>query len=387
MCGACPCSTGVNAAAALIRTFTTPLERLDRLPKAIVGHGALGATIAGLAAGAAARYPTRTAFVDETGGLTFGELWRRSLGIAAALEDRGVGPGSRVGLLARNHAGFVECLVACRRHRRRPGPAQHRLRRAAARRVVAESEGIALVLHDDEFAPVVAGCGAECLGEREHQPLALTHRAVRPKRQAGLAGRSSPRVRPAARRARRDRATRRRSRASPRCCDAIPLAARRRAGGAAPAVPRVGSVAPAARARPRCATTVLVAPLRRRGDAAPDARPRRRRARGRAGDAAAPARRRPTARRSPHLTGDRVERVGARRQAHHRRARPVRPGALQPLRLDRGRGGDGRHARRPRAPRPSTAGRVGARRAGRDARRRRRPVAPGRTAASSSAAR
>lgn len=174
----------VNVTAALIRTFTTPFERPDRLPKALAVMAPWGPSIAGLAAGAAARYPTRTAIIDETGGLTFGELWRRSLGIAAALQDRGVGPGSRVGLLARNHAGFVECLVAVAAS----GADLVLLNTGFAGPQLADvvaSEGIGLVLHDDEFADVVAGCGVDALAESEHQPLALTHRAVRPNRKAG----------------------------------------------------------------------------------------------------------------------------------------------------------------------------------------------------------
>ena len=174
----------VNATAALIRTFTTPFERPDRLPKALAVMAPWGASIAGLAAGAAARYPTRTAVVDETGGLTYGELWRRSLGIAAALQDRGVGPGTRVGLLARNHAGFVECIVAISA----TGADTILLNTGFAGPQLADvvaSEGITMVLHDDEFTHAVAGCGAETLGERDHQPLALTHRAMPPNRKAG----------------------------------------------------------------------------------------------------------------------------------------------------------------------------------------------------------
>jgi fatty-acyl-CoA synthase len=174
----------VTATAALIRTFTTPFERPDRLPKALAVMAPWGASIAGLAAGAAARYPTRTAVVDELGGVTYGELWRRSLGIAAALQERGVGPGTRVGVLARNHAGFIECLVAVSA----TGADVILLNTGFAGPQLAEvvaAEGISLVLHDDEFATVVDGCGADTLGEREHQPLALTHRAVRPTRKTG----------------------------------------------------------------------------------------------------------------------------------------------------------------------------------------------------------
>jgi len=66
---------------------------------------------------AAARRPEGVALVDERGALTWGELEERTDALAAALSTyvshQGSDSGSgRIGLLARNHRGFVETLVA-----------------------------------------------------------------------------------------------------------------------------------------------------------------------------------------------------------------------------------------------------------------------------------
>ena len=66
---------------------------------------------------AAARRPEGLALVDERGALTWGELEARTDALAAALsahlDKQGVdGSSGRIGLLARNHRGFVESLVA-----------------------------------------------------------------------------------------------------------------------------------------------------------------------------------------------------------------------------------------------------------------------------------
>jgi fatty-acyl-CoA synthase len=71
-----------------------------------------GATPAGAYAAAAARDPQRLAIVDGDRALTYAELDVRSTALAVALRDRGVAEGHRVAVLARNHRGFVEALVA-----------------------------------------------------------------------------------------------------------------------------------------------------------------------------------------------------------------------------------------------------------------------------------
>jgi fatty-acyl-CoA synthase len=62
---------------------------------------------------AAARYPDEPAIVDELGTLTFREVQRRTNALAHALSDEGLGEGDTVGLMARNHRGFIDGLVAC----------------------------------------------------------------------------------------------------------------------------------------------------------------------------------------------------------------------------------------------------------------------------------
>jgi fatty-acyl-CoA synthase len=61
---------------------------------------------------AAARRPEGTALVDERGALTWGELEQRTDALAAGLATYLKGGSGRIGLLARNHRGFVETLVA-----------------------------------------------------------------------------------------------------------------------------------------------------------------------------------------------------------------------------------------------------------------------------------
>src|SRR4051812_47306095 len=62
---------------------------------------------------AATRYPDEVAVIDELGTLTFREIHERTNALAHALSDDGVNEGDGVGLMIRNHRGFVEALVAC----------------------------------------------------------------------------------------------------------------------------------------------------------------------------------------------------------------------------------------------------------------------------------
>jgi fatty-acyl-CoA synthase len=179
----------VNTAVALTRGFTAPFERPDRLPKALAVMAPWGASVAGLAAGAAGRYPNRAAVIDDTGDgepvtVTYGELWRRAHGIAAGLEDLGVGAGHKVGLLARNHSGFVEGLVAIAA----TGADVVLLNTGFAGPQLADvtaSEGISVILHDDEFADIVADTGATAIGEAQRLELGRSHRLVKPTRRSG----------------------------------------------------------------------------------------------------------------------------------------------------------------------------------------------------------
>src|SRR4051812_33415264 len=62
---------------------------------------------------AATRYPDEVAVVDELGTLTFREIHERTNALAHALSDDGVNEGDNIGIMIRNHRGFIEALVAC----------------------------------------------------------------------------------------------------------------------------------------------------------------------------------------------------------------------------------------------------------------------------------
>jgi fatty-acyl-CoA synthase len=149
----------LTAGAIVLRSSTVAFERPDRLPLALVAMAPWGVSFPGGVAAAAARYPNRIAVVDEAGATTYRELWRRINADAKSLVAHGLGPGMRVGLLCRNHRGFVEWLAAVAATGAdvvflNTGFAGPQLGDVVA------SERIEVVIHDDEFTGVVAGCGA-----------------------------------------------------------------------------------------------------------------------------------------------------------------------------------------------------------------------------------
>lgn len=77
-----------------------------------------GATLYALAAWTAARFPDRTALVDDSGASSYRALLARADVLADALSAR-LAVGDSVGLLMRNHASFVAALLACERDGRR----------------------------------------------------------------------------------------------------------------------------------------------------------------------------------------------------------------------------------------------------------------------------
>ncbi len=71
-----------------------------------------GFNLAGGYATAAAYAPDRIAIIDDSGTRTFAEMHTRTSALAGALAGLDLGFGDTIGLLARNHAGMVECMVA-----------------------------------------------------------------------------------------------------------------------------------------------------------------------------------------------------------------------------------------------------------------------------------
>src|SRR5205807_2343716 len=71
-----------------------------------------GLTLPGGYLSAAARHPDDTAIIDEAGPLTFADLERRTNALANAMAAAGIGECDKVGVLCRNHRGFVETALA-----------------------------------------------------------------------------------------------------------------------------------------------------------------------------------------------------------------------------------------------------------------------------------
>jgi acyl-CoA synthetase (AMP-forming)/AMP-acid ligase II len=177
----------VGTAAAIARTIWRP-ERPDRMFRALAAMAPWGATIAGGFAASVGRYPRATAIVDDAGPMRAWDLWMASDSGARALRDRGIGHGRTVGILARNHRGFVTAVVATAKV---AADAVYLNTSFAGPQLadVVTREGVDLVIHDDEFAPIVAHCrgvaaidGSELAAltsRRTFVPIVPTRRAGR----------------------------------------------------------------------------------------------------------------------------------------------------------------------------------------------------------------
>jgi acyl-CoA synthetase (AMP-forming)/AMP-acid ligase II len=87
-------------------------QRPDKSAKVISAFLRWGASPALGSTTAAIRYPHETALIDERGSLTFEQMHLRTNSLAHALERMGIGPGDGVGIMCRNHRGFIETTLA-----------------------------------------------------------------------------------------------------------------------------------------------------------------------------------------------------------------------------------------------------------------------------------
>ncbi|PRW64579.1 AMP-binding protein [Actinopolyspora mortivallis] len=86
--------------------------RPDRLLRTALAYRRWGVTLPlGYAIGAV-RHPDRPAVIDERGALSFAEVDQRTTRLAHGLREHGLVSGGRIGILCRNHHGFVEALIA-----------------------------------------------------------------------------------------------------------------------------------------------------------------------------------------------------------------------------------------------------------------------------------
>jgi fatty-acyl-CoA synthase len=87
-------------------------SRPDHLVGALRGLLRFGPTPAGGYTASAQRYGSDTAIIDELGTLTFREVHERTNALANALAADGIGEGDGVGLMCRNHRGFIDGVIA-----------------------------------------------------------------------------------------------------------------------------------------------------------------------------------------------------------------------------------------------------------------------------------
>ena len=87
-------------------------QRPDKSAKVISAFLRWGASPALGSTTSAIRHPHETALIDERGSLTFEQMHLRTNSLAHAFERMGIGPGDGIGIMCRNHRGFVETTLA-----------------------------------------------------------------------------------------------------------------------------------------------------------------------------------------------------------------------------------------------------------------------------------
>jgi fatty-acyl-CoA synthase len=116
--------------------------------------------VAGAAEIAARREPNSPAIVDELGSLNFRELDLRSNALSRAWAARGLGPGSVIAVLCRDHRWLVDCMLASAKLGARlllmnTGFSRPQLAD------VAEREGVSALAYDEEFTDILGDVRAD----------------------------------------------------------------------------------------------------------------------------------------------------------------------------------------------------------------------------------
>jgi fatty-acyl-CoA synthase len=115
-----------------------------------------GTSPAGVSELAAIREPDAVAVRDEAGELTFEELNRRSNALADSMSELGVKAGDGVGIMCRNHRGFVDASLASAKL----GVSLLYLNTAFSGPQlvdVSKREGAQVLIYDDEFSGLLEG--------------------------------------------------------------------------------------------------------------------------------------------------------------------------------------------------------------------------------------
>ncbi|HYH32750.1 MAG TPA: AMP-binding protein [Pseudonocardia sp.] len=150
-----------RAVVALTRSGVVRPVRPDRLLGMVGGLARYGLSItAGYAAGAA-RHPDRDAVVDDDGTLTFAELASWTDAVARGLAASGAGPGTRLGVLCRNHRGAIAAQVAAGKVGADAVLLNTGLSAGQLREVAGELD-LHTVVADEEFRPALEGLPEHC---------------------------------------------------------------------------------------------------------------------------------------------------------------------------------------------------------------------------------
>jgi fatty-acyl-CoA synthase len=105
---------------------------------------------------AAIEHPHEIAILDELGSLTWRRLHERSNALARSFEALGIGPGDGIGVMARNHRGFLETTLAAAKL----GASALYLNTMFAGPQLVEvmkREGPKALVYDEEFTDLLAG--------------------------------------------------------------------------------------------------------------------------------------------------------------------------------------------------------------------------------------
>lgn len=136
--------------------------RPDKYLKVMAAAQREGLSVTSGFAMSAQRAPERVALIDELGELTYAEVDRRADALASALQQRGA---ACVGILCRNHRGFVDALIASTRIGANTLLLNTSFAGPALAEVVAR-ENVDVLIYDEEFAGIVETATAERDAER-----------------------------------------------------------------------------------------------------------------------------------------------------------------------------------------------------------------------------
>lgn len=114
-----------------------------------------GTTVAAGFAIASQRCPDRPGLIDELGTLTWREIDERSDALAAALQALPGGTPKSIGIMARNHRGLVESLIAANRIGAEVLLLNTSFAGPASAEVVLR-ENVDAVIYDEDFAPTIS---------------------------------------------------------------------------------------------------------------------------------------------------------------------------------------------------------------------------------------